>query len=151
VRLFQIEEPEGGPADPAAPGAAIGVDASGREAIVAMSVGGNAVVLGDRAGLGMALPVPGPSDEAAEWQSLFEGARVRAERALSRPVTHAVVVIDGGLGEATAGKISAAAEKAGLVVLRLVAQRDIAADPAPAISAAILAEDLAPPPIPETA
>ncbi len=150
MRLFQIEEPEGGPVDPATPGASVGIDVSGRQAIVAMSVGGNAVVLEDRAGFEQSLLVPGPSEEAAEWQTLFEGARLRAERSLARPVTHAVIVRDLGSPDDTVVIITVAAENAGLAVLRLVDRRDIAAEPTPAIAAAILAEDLAPPPSPET-
>src|SRR5208282_6059652 len=45
VKLFQIEEPDGGPTDTDASGAAIGIDASGSQAEVAFSVGGNALVL----------------------------------------------------------------------------------------------------------
>ena len=44
MKLFQIEEPEGGPSDPDAAGAAVGVDASAGFVEVALSVGGNAVV-----------------------------------------------------------------------------------------------------------
>ena len=92
MKLFQIEEPEGGPTDPSAPGAAIGIDASGADIEVAMSVGGNAVVLADREGFEQSLPVPAADGTVARWQQLLEGARLRAERALGRPVTHAVIV-----------------------------------------------------------
>ncbi len=50
MKLFQIEEPDGEPADPDAPGAAIGIDFRGAEVVVAFAVGGNAVVLADREG-----------------------------------------------------------------------------------------------------
>ena len=60
MRLFQIEEPEGGPADPNEPGAAIGIDAGGARAEVAFSVGGNALILDDRQGFEQVLR--GPSD-----------------------------------------------------------------------------------------
>ena len=73
VKLFQIEEPDGGPADPSAPGAAIGIDAGGAEVEVAFSVGGNAVVLADREGFERALPVPDATADEAQWQELFEG------------------------------------------------------------------------------
>ncbi|MGC2412177.1 MAG: hypothetical protein WA459_05720, partial [Stellaceae bacterium] len=83
MKLFQIEEPDGSPADPDAPGVAIGIDISGSSAEVAVAVGGNAAVLPDREGfaLDLAVPAPGASHEA--WQRLFEGARLRAERGLA--------------------------------------------------------------------
>jgi hypothetical protein len=145
VKLFQIEEPEGGPADPDAPGAAIGIDASGAEVEIAMSVGGNAVLLPDREGFEQSLTVPHFDNGLAEWQTLFEGARLRAERALARPVTHAVIVIARTTpNAAAAAKITEAAEQAGLQVLSLPAVTDLAAGIVPAKAAAVLAEDLAP-------
>src|SRR6516165_9144900 len=93
VRLFQIEEPGGGPTDPNEPGAAIAIEATGASAEVAFSVGGNALILDERPGFEQALPVPAIVAPTAEWQGLFEGARIRAGRALARPVTHAVVVL----------------------------------------------------------
>ena len=90
MKLFQIEEPDGSPADPEAPGMAIGIDASGPLAEVAIAIGGNAVTLQDREGYEHPLPAPSDASEQA-WQALFEGARARAERALARPVTHVVV------------------------------------------------------------
>jgi hypothetical protein len=146
VKLFQIEEPEGGPADPSAPGAAIGIDASGADVEVAMSVGGNALVLADREGFEQSLPVPDTNGTVARWQQLFEGARLRAERALGRPVTHAVVVSGILRGTVAAACIEAAAEQAGLVVLRLAAATELPSDTAPASAAAVLAEELAPRP-----
>ena len=151
MKLFQIEEPEGGPTDPSAPGAAIGIDASGAIVEVAMSVGGNAVVLLDRQGFEQSLPVPATGDEGVPWQALFEGARLRAERTLGRPVTHAVIFIGAQHGEAAAGRIKAAAEQAGFVVLRFAAAIELPSDIPPAVTAAILAEDLAPRPEPATA
>ena len=91
MKLFQIEEPDGSPVDPDAPGAAIGIDASGELAEVAFAVGGNAVILADREGFERDLPGPALEAPPADWQPLFEGARLRAERALARPVTHAVL------------------------------------------------------------
>jgi hypothetical protein len=150
VKLFQIEEPEGGPTDPSAPGAAIGIDASGADIEVAMSVGGNAVFLADREGFEQSLQVPAADGTVRRWQQLFEGARLRAERALARPVTHAVIVSCISRDTAAAASIEEAAEQAGLVVLRLAAVTELPSDVAPAWAAAILAEDLAPRPDPGT-
>jgi hypothetical protein len=146
VKLFQIEEPEGGPTDPNAPGAAIGIDASGAAIEVAVSVGGNAAVLADREGFEQSLPVPlaAAGGAGVPWPELFEGARLRAERALGRPVTHAVIVIGKSHGTAAAARIMAAAEQAGLVVLRLAAAAELPSGTATAAAAAVLAEDLAP-------
>jgi len=144
VKLFQIEEPQGGPADPDAPGAAIGIDASGAEAEIAMAVGGNAEILVDRAGFELSLRVPPGDASVAEWQALFEGARLRAERALGRPVTHAVIVVASAAAKTSAKNIASAAEQAGLVLLRRAARSDLAPGTAPALTAAAMAEDLAP-------
>jgi hypothetical protein len=147
VKLFQIEEPEGGPTDPGAPGAAIGIDAGGAVAEVAVAVGGNAVVLSDREGFEQLLKVPPMDSPIAAWVELFEGARLRAERALARPVTHAVIALAPTMsGEAEAANIAAAAEAAGLAVLRLATAAELASATAPAVAAAMLAEDLAPRP-----
>jgi len=144
VKLFQIEEPEGGPADTNAPGAAIGIDATGEEAQVAVSVGGNAVVLGDREGLERALPVPAGAAAQAQWQELFGAAKVRAERALARPVTHAVVVLAEVLEAGVATRLFDATSAVGLEVLRVVTKSELPAGSNPALAAAMLAEDLAP-------
>jgi hypothetical protein len=146
VKLFQIEEPEGGVSDPRAPGAAIGIDASGDTAAVAMSVGGNAVVLADREGFEQVLPSPATDDADAHWRELFEGARLRAERSLARPVTHAVIVLASRPDAAGAARIATAAEQAGLNVLCFTAPADLGPGAAPAMEAAILAEELAPRP-----
>ncbi len=61
MKLFQIEEPDGSPADPDAPGVAIGIDISGSSAEVAVAVGGNAAVLPDREGFALDLAVPAPA------------------------------------------------------------------------------------------
>ena len=144
--MFQIEEPEGGPADPAAPGAAIGIDASGAGAEVAFSVGGNALVLQDREGFELALAVPASQAAIAAWQEVFEGARIRAERALARPVTHAVIAVPDSGNEAC---LREAADRAGLEVLRVLKPGELSAGANPALAAAILAEELAPrPPLP---
>jgi hypothetical protein len=146
MKLFQIEEPDGSPADPDAPGAAIGIDAGGDLAEVAVSVGGNALTLADREGFERALPVPGPDAPLADWQALFEGAKLRAERALARPVTHAVLVFAAALDPALAAELLQASEAAGIELLRIVTAGDLAPGEAPAEAAAVLAEDMAPRP-----
>ena len=149
MKLFQIEEPDGLPVDPDAPGVAIGIDIGGRTAEVAVAVGGNAIVLEDREGFALDLAVPAPASPAADWQDLFEGAQLRAERALAQPVTHAVLVAAVAPDAAFAARLAAASAAAGLALLRIVARDAIgardnqAAGPA-VLAAAILAEDLAP-------
>jgi len=145
VKLFQIEEPDGSPVDPDAPGVAIGIDISGGDAEVAVAVGGNAVVLADREGFALDLRVPSPSAPAEPWQDLFEGARLRAERALAQPVTHAVLAVASVPDAAFATQLSTAGTAAGLTLLRIVAREALGAG-SPALAAAILAEDLAPRP-----
>jgi hypothetical protein len=145
VKLFQIEEPDGSPSDPDAPGAAIGIDASGKLAEVAFAIGGNAAILADREGFERDLPVPGTDAPVAEWQALFEGARLRAERALGRPVTHAVLVF-AAFDPALAAEILRAGEAAEIELLRIVTAGDLASSNTPAESAAVLAEDMAPRP-----
>jgi hypothetical protein len=144
VKLFQIEEPEGGPSDPDMPGAAIGIDASGAVAEVAAAVGGNAALLTDREGFKRLLPVPAATADIASWQELFEGVRLRAERALGAPVTHAALALAIMPDEAATEGLHRAAEMAGLILLRLVDAGAGAAEPA--LEAAILAEELAPRP-----
>jgi hypothetical protein len=144
MKLFQIEEPDGGPADPNEAGAAIGIDAGGARAEVAFAVGGNALILEDRVGFEQKLAVPSMESGTAAWQELLEGARIRAERALARPVTHAVIILAGAPDADVAGKLRQAAERAGLEVLRLAVLGELSACPTSALAAAILAEDLAP-------
>ena len=146
MKLFQIEEPDGSPADPDMPGAAIGIDAGGDLAEIAFAVGGNAVTLADREGFERALPVPTPDAPLSDWQALFEGARLRAERALGRLVTHAVLVFAAALDPALAAELLQAGEAAGIELLRIVTAADLAPGEAPAEAAAILAEDMAPRP-----
>jgi hypothetical protein len=146
VKLFQIEEPDGSPVDPDAPGLAIGIDISGARAEVAVAVGGNAVVIADREGFALDLPVPSPSASAAEWQHLFEGARLRAERSLAQPVTHAVLALAATPDAALAARLEAASAAAGLALLRLVTREAVGTGETPAHAAAILAEDLVPRP-----
>ena len=144
MKLFQIEEPDGSPADPDAPGAAIGIDASGAMAEVAVAIGGNAAILADREGFEMSLPVPAASN--GNWRHLFEGARLRAERALARPVTHAVVALSAAPDPAFAAGLADAAGSVGVMLLRLVSAASLAAGEPRACAAAVLAEDLAPRP-----
>ena len=152
MKLFQIEEPEGGPSDPDAPGVAIGIDISRSEAEVALSVGGNAVVLSDREGFEQRLAVPNLDALADQWLDLFARARVRAERAIARPVTHAVIVLAAAPDGTEAVLLTKAAEQAGLAVLRLAATAELPSDATAAVlAAAQLAEDLAPQPEPGAA
>ena len=146
MKLFQIEEPDGSSVDPDVPGAAIGIDAGGDLAEVAFSIGGNAVTLADREGYEHALPVPGPDAPLADWQALFEGARLRAERALGRPVTHAVLVFAATLDPALAAELIHASEAAGIELLRIVPTHELEPGLPPVEAAAILAEDMAPRP-----
>ena len=146
MKLFQIEEPDGSPADPDAPGVAVGIDIGGAQAEVAVAVGGNAVALADRDGFTLDLAVPSPAAPDEAWRDLFEGARLRAERALAQPVTHAVVVVATTRDAGFAARLLAAGEAAGLAVLRLVGRDDLDAGAMPALAAAILAEDLQPRP-----
>ena len=125
MKLFQIEEPDGSPADAAqGPGAAVGIDLAGA---VAIAVGGNAEILRGREGSAGALPP------------------ARAERSLAQPVTHAVIAAE----EADA-MLPAAAQVVGLTVLRLMLRKDAAAlassaapQEAAALGAAICAEEMA--------
>ena len=80
----------------------------------------------------------------AAWQELLEGARIRAERALARPVTHAVIILSAAPDADGAVRLRHAAERAGLEVLRLAKRGELSVGPTPALAAAILAEDLAP-------
>jgi hypothetical protein len=145
MKLFQIEEPDGSPADPDAPGVAIGIDVSGALAEVAVAVGGNAALLADREGFALDLAVPAPGASPDAWQYLFEGARLRAERMLAQPVTHAVLAVARAPDAGFAARLSAASTAAGMTLLQIVGRDAIGAD-APAVAAAILAEDLAPRP-----
>jgi len=140
LKLFQIEEPDGSPTDPEGPGAAVGIAATGVAAEVAVAVGGNAVVLADREGFELDLPVPAAE---GEWRVFLEGARIRAERALARPVTHAVLALVGEPGPELAQTLHAAANGAGLALLKIMRAADPSSGETPAEAAAILAEDLA--------
>ena len=131
---------DGSPSDPEAPGAAVGIDVSAARAEVAISVGGNAVLLADRDGFELDLTVPSPDAPGIAWQGLLEGARLRAERTLARPVTHAVIVAR----PAAAERVHGAAAAAGLELLRVLRPDATTGGEMPACAAAVLAEDLAP-------
>ena len=146
MKLFQIEEPDGTPVDPDAPGVAIGIDLCGAQAEVAVAVGGNAAVLADREGFERELPVPAAAAPVDAWQLLFEGAKLRAERALGQPVTHAVVTLASSPEPGLAARLLGASAAAGIDLLRIVTRAEIDATEAPVIAAAILAEDLSPRP-----
>ncbi len=137
MKLFQIEEPLGGPADEDALGAAIGIDARGERVAVAFSVGGNAEILRAPEGFLLSLAVPSLGALEEEWQRLFEAARTLAERALARPVSHAVIAFRGTDERAAKDCLSAAAKRAGLSALRF--SRSLSAE-----EAAVLAEELMP-------
>src|SRR3954469_6980745 len=146
MKLFQIEEPDGSATDPDAPGIGIGLYIGGAQAEVAVAVGGNPMMLYDREGFESDLPTPPLNDPSEAWQSLFEGARLRAERTLARPVTHAVLAVPSNLQPEAIERLVGAARAAGLELLRVVGSDDIRPGEAPALAAAVLAEDLAPRP-----
>jgi hypothetical protein len=145
VKLFQIEEPDGGTGASDMPGAAIAIDAGGAAVEVAFSVGGNAVVLEDREGFERVVAVPDAAAAKMRWQELFETARTRAERALARPVSHAVLVL-AAAADVDTTILRGAADAAGLKLLRIVRRAELPGGASAALSAAILAEDLAPRP-----
>jgi hypothetical protein len=131
TKLFQIEEPEGSPLDPAGPGAAvgIGIQKAGRalRGAVAVAVGGNAEIL------------PSGDGERLLDSGDLAGLRSRAEKQLARPVTHAVVMAP----PIEEGPLALAIEAAGLLLLDSVDPGTKSAEAA-ALEAAAIAEDLAP-------
>jgi hypothetical protein len=130
-KLFQIEEPDGSPPDASAPGAAVGMAFRQGTGAVAFAVGGNAEVLPS--------PDGEPLLDASDLAALLVGLRVRAERQLGRPVTHAVVA----LPPIEEGPLAIAAEAAGLTILDTT---DLGTAPieSAVLAAAAQAEDLAP-------
>ena len=144
MKLFQIEEPDGSPSDPDAPGAAIGIDATGAQGEVAFAVGGNALSLEDREGFAVDLPVPAAGASSEAWRGFFAAARLRAERTLARPVTHAVVVLGAVVEPVKLERITGAAGAAGLTLLDVMSWKAVGTGGPPAFAAASLAEDLAP-------
>ena len=146
MKLFQIEEPDGSPLEAEGPGVAVGIELSLRKgAAVAVAVGGNAELLPGPEGMAR-LALLQPRD-ATMLGALLLALRARAEKALARPVTHAVVASD-LRDEAARQALDAAAERAGLVLLRVAAAAEAAAlapgaasADAPALGAAIQAEE----------
>jgi len=155
LKLFQIEEPDGSPADDGLPGLAVGIDLSTTEAVVAAALGGNAEILRDRDGNArVAVGALRRPDGAWDGDALREALlalRARAEKALARPATHAVVAIAGPVDEAAVRAIMPAGGAAGLVIVMLVDAGEAAkaagaaGSDAAARGAAILAEDAAAP------
>ncbi len=130
IKLFQIEEPDGAPESEDGFGMAVGIELSKRGgASVAAAIGGNAELI--------VRPEPGgiaatPTD--AVLGDLLRDLRSLAEKAVARPVTHAVIRID-GLDVTDAAVVSAAA-KAGVALLGIKRDGGV-------LEAAVEAEDLA--------
>ena len=148
--LFQIEEPDGSPiGEPEGPGAAIGIDLAAPHGAVAIAIGGNAEILVARdgaegpetAGLRDAAGVFLPKPTVVALLAL----RGRAERALARPVTHAVIAVAAPLDPAARQSLTEAAAASELVVTRILTSAEaiaLASGVASAVhGAAIAAED----------
>ena len=131
TKLFQIEEPDGSPADGSAPGVSVGIAFGKGVGAVAFALGGNAEIL----------PSPDGENllEAKDLTAMLIGLRMRAERQLGRPVTHAVVA----LPPIEEGPLTLAAEAAGLTILDTTDLGTATIESA-ALDAAAQAEDLAP-------
>jgi hypothetical protein len=151
--LFQIEEPDGSPLDePDGPGVAVGIDLAAAHGAVAVAVGGNAEILAARDGQ------PGPAtaplrDVAGRFDSAAVAAallslRGCAERALGRPVTHAVLVVGDPLDAAGRDVLREAAVTSGLMVTRILPPQEAASlgGGVAVHGAAVAAEDDAAPP-----
>jgi hypothetical protein len=134
TKLFQIEEPDGSPLDPSGPGAAVGIAVvkagHSLQGAVAIAVGGNAEILPSTDGERVL--------DSGDLAELLLGLRSRAEKQLSRPVTHAVVMAP----PIEEGPLALAAAGASLVLLDTVDPGTKSVEAA-ALEAAILAEDLA--------
>jgi coenzyme F420-reducing hydrogenase alpha subunit len=130
IKLFQIEEPDGAPDAEDGLGMAVGIELSrAGGASVAAAVGGNAeyLVRPEPGGIGGALTEKSLADLLSDLRSL-------AEKAVARPVTHAVIRLDGfDLGDHA---VLRAAAKADIALLGIVRAGT-------ALDAAIEAEDLA--------
>jgi hypothetical protein len=130
LKLFQIEEPDGLPDAGDGLGMAVGIALSREHgAAVAAAIGGNAELLVPPEPPG----IDGAPSEAA-LADLLADLRARTERLLARPVTHAVIRLDGI--DLTDAAVLRAAAKADLALL------DISRG-GTALDAAIEAEDLA--------
>jgi len=134
TKLFQIEEPDGSPLDPSGPGAAVGIAVvkagHSLQGAVAIAVGGNAEILPSTDGERVL--------DSGDLAELLLGLRSRAEKQLSRPVTHAVVMAP----PIEEGPLALAAAGASLVLLDTVDPGTKSVE-ATALEAAVLAEDLA--------
>ena len=133
MKLFQIEEPDGSPATaPEGTGMAVGIGLSIRNgAAVAVAVGGNAEALPPRDGMAdISIKADLSEDDLV---TILRQLREQAEKALSQPVTHAVIATEGL--ELTHAVIVRAAALADLALL------DIRSGTA--LDAAIEAEDIA--------
>jgi hypothetical protein len=145
--LFQIEEPDGSPLDIDGPGVAVGIDLSGPRAAVAVAIGGNAEMLVAPEGAGP--ETAGLRDAAGIFLEppctlVLQTLRGLAERALSRPVTHAVLVLAEAPSPASGTALAAAAATSGLAITRILtvgAAADLAAGASALYGAAIAAED----------
>jgi len=130
IKLFQIEEPDGAPDAENGLGLAVGIGLSrAGGASVAASVGGNAELL--------VRPEPGGIGGDLTEQALIDllhDLRSVAEKAVTRPVTHAVIRLDGF--DLADGAVLRAAAKADLALLGI--RRD-----GSVLDAAVEAEDLA--------
>ncbi len=154
MKLFQIEEPEGGFQTAEGPGAAVGIDLSSGGSAVAVALGGNAEILPDGDGQRRLEPEgvfgPGGSFNAKNLTAHLLALRARAEKQLARPVTHAVIASPRLDADAHAAIVKAAAA-ASIELLALYtrdeavgfAKGEISADAA-CLGAAIRAEEEAP-------
>ena len=140
MKLFQIEEPDGSPLDADGPGAAIGIDVGGTVAEVACRGRRQCRVLPDRDGFAP-ISRAGAGIPGADWRALFECA-LRAEqlwRGRSRmPLWRCLA-----RRSAFAARLASAAPRPGSRCCASSRQASGAAE-APALAAAMLAEDLAP-------
>jgi hypothetical protein len=129
IKLYQIEEPDGAPADADGVGLAVGIELSrAHGAALAVSVGGNAELV-----VALAHDFADRMTEAA-LTALLRELRGAAEKSVARPVTHAVIRLDGvALADAMVLRAAAAADIAMMGLRR----------GGGALEAAIEAEDLA--------
>jgi hypothetical protein len=129
IKLFQIEEPDGSPDAADGLGMAVGIELSRGGVAVAASVGGNAELLvqPETGSLAHNLTEAALSD-------LLRDLRALSEKAVARPVTHAVIRLAGF--DLTDDAIVRAGARADLAVLGV--RRD-----GNALDAAIEAENIA--------
>jgi molecular chaperone DnaK (HSP70) len=155
MKLFQIEEPEGGLSPAEGPGASVGIDLAPGGSAVAVSLGGNAEILPDGEGAQRLDPQgvfgPGGGIDAKNLAAHLLALRARAEKQLARPVTHAVIATPSLDADAHAAIVKAA-DAADIELLALYTRDEavgfakgvVSADAA-VLGAAIRAEDEAPP------